>query len=198
MGHQVLDLPEAEVIFYPAFFAAPGADRLFRELRETTEWHQDTMRFLGKEVPLPRLTAWYGDPGSRYVYSGIENVPLPWTEPLLEVKNAVEAPCGVTFNGVLLNRYRTGQDSMGWHADNEPEFGDRPVIASVSFGGCRTFQLKHNERREWKTSVELTHGSLLIMRGETQANWRHRVPKTTRVVAERLNLTFRKLIAPAR
>ena len=195
---QALDLPDAEVLFYPAFFAAPEADRLLRELRDTTEWRQDTMRFFGKQVPLPRLTAWYGDPGSRYVYSGIENQPLPWTPALLEVKRAVEAPSGVVFNGVLLNRYRSGQDSMGWHSDDEPEFGEQPVIASVSFGGTRTFQLKHKKRKELKASIELTHGSLLIMRGGTQANWLHQIPKTAKPVEERLNLTFRSVISPAR
>ncbi len=194
---EILDLPDAEVLFYPAFFPAPEADRLLKELRDTTEWRQDTMRFFGKEVPLPRLTAWYGDPGCRYVYSGIENQPLPWTPALLEVKRAVETPSGVVFNGVLLNRYRTGQDSMGWHADDEPEFGERPVIASASFGGTRTFQLKHKRRQE-KASVELTHGSLLIMRGGTQANWLHQIPKTAKPVEERLNLTFRAIVAAAK
>ncbi len=191
---QNLDLPDAEVLLYPAFFSAPEADRLLKELRETTEWRQDTMPIFGKQVPLPRLTAWYGDPGCSYVYSGIENEPLPWTAALLEVKNAVEAPSGVVFNGVLLNRYRCGQDSMGWHSDNEPEFGEQPVIASASFGGTRTFQMKHKKRKELKASLELTHGSLLIMRGGTQANWLHQIPKTAKPVAERLNLTFRRIV----
>jgi alkylated DNA repair dioxygenase AlkB len=186
------------VVFYPAFFSAPEADRLLRELRETTQWRQDTMRFLGKEVSLPRLTAWYGDPGSRYVYSGIENQPLPWTPALLEVKRAVEPPSGVVFNGVLLNRYRSGQDSMGWHSDDESEFGEQPVIASVSFGGTRTFRFKHKKRKELKACVELTHGSLLIMRGGTQANWLHQIPKTAKPVEERLNLTFRVVVVPAK
>ena len=194
---QNLDLPDAEVLFYPAFFSAPEADRLLKELRDTTEWRQDTMRFFGKQVPLPRLTAWYGDPGCRYVYSGIENQPLPWTPALLEVKRAVEAPSDLVFNGVLLNRYRSGLDSMGWHADDEPEFGDEPIIASVSFGGTRTFQMKHKKRKELKASVELTHGSLLVMRGGTQANWLHQIPKTAKPVAERLNLTFRAVVTSA-
>jgi alkylated DNA repair dioxygenase AlkB len=195
---ELLNLPDAHVFFYPAFFSSAQADRLLQQLRDRTAWRQDTMRFFGKEVPLPRLTAWYGDPGSRYVYSGIDNQPLPWTPALLEVKRAVEAPSGVVFNGVLLNRYRSGQDSMGWHADDEPEFGDEPIIASVSFGGTRTFQMKHKKRKELKASVELTHGSLLIMRGGTQANWLHHIPKTAKPVEERLNLTFRRIIAPAR
>ena len=193
-----LDLPDAEVFFYPAFFSASEADRLLLELRDTTAWRQETIRLYGKDIAVPRLTAWYGDEGTRYTYSGIENVPLPWTPPLLEVKRAVEPPSGVVFNGVLLNRYRTGQDSVSWHADDEPEFGERPVIASVSFGGTRTFQLKHKTRKDLKASVELTHGSLLIMRGGTQANWLHQIPKTARRVEERLNLTFRAIVAPAR
>src|SRR5688500_5926886 len=115
---QTLDLPEAEVFFYAAFFPAPEADRLLRELRDSTAWRQDTIKTFGQNVDVPRLAAWYGDEGTRYTYSGIENVPLPWTTPLLVVKRAVEPPSGVDFNSVLLNRYRTGQDSVSWHADN--------------------------------------------------------------------------------
>lgn len=192
-----LDVPEAEVVFCPVFFSRADADRLLDELVETTEWRQDSMKMFGELKPLPRLTAWYGDPGARYVYSGIVNEPLPWTAALAEVKDAVEAAAGVPFNGVLLNRYRTGRDSMGWHADDEPEFGGNPVIASVSFGGARNFQLKHKRRNELKASVELTHGSLLIMRGGTQANWLHQVPKTSKPVGERLNLTFRRIVGLA-
>src|SRR5688572_1936633 len=122
-----LDLPEAEVVFYPAFFPTAAADRLLEQLIATTEWRQDSMKMFGEWKPLPRLTAWYGDPGARYVYSGIVNEPLPWTAALAEVKEASGAASGVAFNGVLLNRYRTGRDSMGWHSDDEPEFGDEPV-----------------------------------------------------------------------
>ncbi|MFO0888296.1 MAG: alpha-ketoglutarate-dependent dioxygenase AlkB [Isosphaeraceae bacterium] len=198
MSHRTLDLPDAEVTFRPSFFAAAEADRLLRELLATTEWRQDSMKMFGQLKPLPRLTAWYGDPGSRYVYSGIVNEPLPWTDALSEVKEAVDAACGVAFNGVLLNRYRTGRVSMGWHADDEPEFGERPVIASVSFGGTRSFQLRHKRRKDLAASVELGHGSFLIMRGETQSNYLHRVPKTAKAVGERLNLTFRRVVAPTR
>jgi alkylated DNA repair dioxygenase AlkB len=190
-----LDVPEAEVIFYPSFFAPAQADRLLERLVETTQWRQDSMKMFGELKPLPRLTAWYGDAGARYVYSGIVNEPLPWSSTLAEVKDAVEAASGVAFNGVLLNRYRDGRDSMGWHADDEPEFGEDPVIASVSFGGTRNFQLKHKRRKDLKANVELTHGSLLVMRGGTQANWLHQIPKTAKPVEERLNLTFRRLVA---
>jgi alkylated DNA repair dioxygenase AlkB len=135
------------VLLYPAFFSIAEADRLLRELRETTAWRRETITLYGKDIEIPRLTAWYGDQGTTYVYSGIKNVPLPWTPALLEVKRAVEPPSGVVFNGVLLNRYRTGRDSVSWHADDESEFGERPVIASVSLGGTRTFQLKHKRRQ---------------------------------------------------
>ncbi len=114
---------------------------------------------------------------------------MPWTAALAEVKNAVEVPSGVAFNGALLNRYHSGRDSMGWH-DDEPEFGENPVpvIASVSFGGTRNSQLRHKRRKELKASVELTHGSLLVMLGGTQENWLHQVPKTAKPVNKRLNL----------
>src|SRR5512142_2773887 len=150
-----LNLPDAEVDFYPVFFSAEVADRLLRELLEATAWRQDTITFFGEKKPIPRLTAWYGDGGVRYTYSRIENVALPWTQPLLEVKRAVEPPSGVVFNGVLLNRYRGGRDGVSWHADDEPEFGEWPVIASVSFGGTRTFQLRHKTRKELKASIAL-------------------------------------------
>jgi alkylated DNA repair dioxygenase AlkB len=188
---QALDLPGGDVIFYPAFFPVEEADVHFRQLLDTTAWKQESIKLYGKSIAMPRLTAWYGDAGTSYTYSGLANAPLPWTPALLEVRQAVEAACGVAFNSVLLNRYRTGKDGVSWHSDDEKEFGENPVIASVSFGGARTFQFKHKERKEWKASVELTHGSLLVMRGPTQHNWLHQIPKTTKAVGERVNLTFR-------
>jgi alkylated DNA repair dioxygenase AlkB len=195
---QILDLPDAEVFFCPTFFTAAEADRILGELRDTTAWQQQSFKMFGKPKDFPRLTAWYGNQGAVYVYSGIRNVPLPWTSALLDVKCAVEPPAGIIFNGVLLNRYRTGKDSVNWHSDDEPEFGHDPVIASASFGATRTFKLRHKKRKELKATVELMHGSLLIMRGGTQTNWVHQVPKTARPVGERLNLTFRAIVAPAR
>ena len=192
-----LDLPEAEVLICPDFFRAADADRLLGELLETTTWRQEVFKMYGKEMPFPRLTAWCGDVGTSYTYSGLKNVPGPWTAPILEVKRAVELPCQVLFNSVLLNRYRTGQDSVSWHADDEPEFGTNPVIASVSLGGARVFQLKHKRRKELRASIDLTHGSLLIMRSGTQENWVHQVPKTKKPVRERVNLTFRVVVAPS-
>lgn len=193
---QRLDLEGADVLLYPAFFGSVDADRLLRELRDTTTWRQETIKLFGSTINVPRLTAWYGDEGAAYTYSGIKNEPLPWTAALLEVKRAVEPPCAVIFNSVLLNWYRTRSDSVSWHADDEPEFGERPVIASASFGATRTFQLKHKKRKQLTASVELTHGSLLVMRADTQANWLHQIPKTAKHVDERLNLTFRAIVAP--
>jgi alkylated DNA repair dioxygenase AlkB len=188
---QSLELPDGDVVFYSAFFPQADADRLLQELLATTAWRQESIKLYGRSVDVPRLTAWYGDEGTGYTYSGIMNHPQPWTPALLEVKRAVEPPAGVTFNSVLLNRYRTGQDSVSWHSDDEPEFGANPVIASVSLGGTRTFQLRHKRRKGLKASVELTHGSLLLMRGAAQHNWLHQIPKTAKDVAERVNLTFR-------
>jgi alkylated DNA repair dioxygenase AlkB len=191
-----LNIPDADVHFYPAFFSVSQADRLLVEVRDTTAWRQETFRLYGKAIAFPRLTALYGDENGSYIYSGIKNVPLPWTPATLEVKRATEPASGVVFNSVLLSRYRTGKDSVSWHADDEPEFGELPVIAWYSFGCTRSFQLKHKKRKDLKASIELTHGSLLIMRGGTQANWQHQIPNTAKRVEERLNLTFRAVIAP--
>jgi alkylated DNA repair dioxygenase AlkB len=144
----------------------------------------------GGRVPLPRLTAWQGERDAVYVYSGIRNVPSAWTPAVAELKAAVETTCDAQFNSVLLNRYRGGTDSMGWHADREPELGPRPVIASVSLGVARTFDLRHNKTGVVQSYL-LKGGSLLVMRGTTQAEWRHRVPKEPKVQGERINLTFR-------
>ena len=195
MNPRTLDMPEADVEFFPDFFAPGRADQLLRDLLASTEWRQESMKIFGRPTPLPRLTAWYGDPGARYVYSGIVNEPAFWTPALTEVRAAVEAACGADFNGGLLNRYRGGSDSMGWHADDEPEFGEDPVIASASFGATRRFQFRHKHRKELKQAVDLAHGNLLVMRGATQVNWLHQVSKTAQPVGERINLTFRKVVA---
>ncbi|MFO0966819.1 MAG: alpha-ketoglutarate-dependent dioxygenase AlkB [Gemmataceae bacterium] len=195
---QVLDLPDGDVVVYPSFFPRGEADRLLHELLTTTAWRQESIKLYGKAIDVPRLTAWYGDEGTGYTYSGIVNEPQPWTPAILEVKGAIEGAAGVAFNSVLLNHYRTGTDSVSWHSDDEKEFGSNPVIASVSLGGTRTFQMRHKKRKGLKASVELTHGSLLIMRGGTQHHWLHQVPKTAAAVAERVNLTFRVVLGQGR
>ncbi|CAB3707879.1 alpha-ketoglutarate-dependent dioxygenase AlkB family protein [Paraburkholderia rhynchosiae] len=184
------DLPAPDVDWYPEWLAPATAEQFLAQLIDEVEWRQDTIGTPGGRVALPRLTAWQGDPEAVYVYSGIRNLPQPWTPAVAKLKAAAEATCDARFNSVLLNRYRSGTDSMGWHADREPELGSHPVIASVSLGAARSFDLRHN-RTGVVQSFSLKGGSLLVMKGKTQAEWRHRVPKEPRVTGERINLTFR-------
>jgi alkylated DNA repair dioxygenase AlkB len=184
------DLPTPDVDWYPDWLTPDAAAQALTRLIDEVEWRQDMIATPAGRVPLPRLTAWQGEPDAVYVYSGIRNVPRPWTPAVAQLKAAVEAVCGARFNSVLLNRYRSGNDSMGWHADHEPELGTQPVIASVSLGVARTFDLRHNKTGVVQ-SYALKGGSLLVMKGDTQAQWRHRVPKEPRVSGERINLTFR-------
>ncbi|WP_114812721.1 alpha-ketoglutarate-dependent dioxygenase AlkB family protein [Paraburkholderia kururiensis] len=184
------DAPQPDVAWYPDWLAPAEASRALDDVIAQTAWQQDTMGTPAGRVPLPRLTAWQGEPEAVYVYSGIRNVPQAWVPAVAALKEAAEAVCGVRFNSVLLNRYRSGSDSMGWHADREPELGPEPVIASVSLGATRRFDLRHNATGVVR-SFQLKGGSLLLMRGTTQAEWRHRVPKEPDVRGERVNLTFR-------
>lgn len=182
---------DGEVIFYPNFFNLKESNKFFQDLEQNTNWRQDYIKFFGKTMPLPRLTAWYGDEGKSYIYSGIEQYPDPWTSTLIEIKNKIEIITKVKFNSVLLNFYRNGQDSVSWHSDDEPELGKNPIIASVSFGGTRKFCLKHKTESTRKIEIDLPHGSLLLMQGETQHHWLHQIPKTKKEVKPRINLTFR-------
>lgn len=183
------DLPDADIAYFPAFFGRNEADELFAALRDTIPWQQDNITVFGKTHPQPRLTALYGD-GKPYSYSGITMQPLPWNALLQEIRTKVENASGVRFTSVLLNLYRDGRDSNGWHADDEPELGKNPVIASLSFGAERVFQLKHRSK-PLKQNIILEHGSLLLMRGETQHFWKHQIPKTAKPITPRINLTFR-------
>ena len=178
------------ILYFPNFFSKSESDILFKELKENISWKQESMNMYGKKINFPRLTAWYGDNDKPYSFSGITLNPDPWSKTLLEIKNKIEPKAEVIFNSVLLNRYRDGNDSISWHTDAEKELGKNPVIASVNFGETRTFQLRHKETKE-KLQIELGNGSLLIMQGELQHFWQHQVPKTSRKVNERINLTFR-------
>ncbi len=186
-----LAMPDAEVYLDREFFTADESDTLLADLTAHIAWEQKAIQFMGKHVMQPRLIAWYGDEGKSYRYSGLTVQPLAWTPTLLMMKARVEAVAAMTFNSVLLNLYRDGQDSVGWHSDDEPELGTNPVIASVSLGATRNFQFKHKHEPDLKLSVELTHGCLLLMRGTTQHFWKHQIPKTKKVSAPRINLTFR-------
>ena len=191
---QQFDLPDADVRLLPELFDPPLAERYLRELLAETPWRQDKITLYGKTHDLPRLQQWYGDEGLTYVWSGIVMKPLPWTPMLLEIKREVEKNAGETFNTVLLNRYRNGDDTVAWHSDDERELGENPVIASVSFGAERDFQLRHNTRRDLgDVTLSLTPGSLLVMAGTTQACWKHQLPRRKRVTGERVNLTFRRV-----
>jgi alkylated DNA repair dioxygenase AlkB len=176
--------------FFPAFFSAKESDDVFNNLKNDITWKQESMKMYGREINFPRLTAWYGDNDKPYSFSGITLKPNPWNAALQKIKEKIEPEAGVIFNSVLLNRYRNGNDSISWHTDAEKELGRNPVIASVNFGATRIFQLRHINTKE-KIEIELTHGSLLIMKGELQHFWQHQVPKTSKVVGERINLTFR-------
>lgn len=187
----IIKLEDAELLYHPAFFNKAESDRIFKTLLESIEWKQDKIIMYGKELPLPRLSAWYGDNNKPYTYSGITLNPLPWTDELLRIKEKIEAVAQVTFSSVLLNRYRDGQDYVGWHTDAEKELGKNPVIGSVNFGATRKFQLRRIDNHKDKFEVELKHGTFLVMAGTMQHYWQHQVPKTALKIGERVNLTFR-------
>jgi alkylated DNA repair dioxygenase AlkB len=187
-----ISLPDADLEIYPEFFSDEESKVIFSSLRVETKWEQGSIVYFGTRHRLPRLTAWYGDPGARYTYSRIANAPHAWTTLLLEIKRKVELMSLSKFNSVLLNFYRSGADSVAWHQDNEPELGESPTIASVSFGATRPFQMRHKSRQDLRREdIMLSNGSLLIMRGSTQKYWEHQIPKTARPIGERINLTFR-------
>ena len=165
---------------------------------EHIPWQQQTIRIAGQAHLQPRLTAWYGDPGSRYTYSGLTLDPAPWTALLANIRASVEARSGRTFNSVLLNYYRDERDAMGMHADDEPELGERPVIASVSLGAVRTLVFQPRKDRVANGvafRLPLASGSLLLMAGDTQHNWKHGVDRERVPCGPRINLTFRRIYA---
>jgi alkylated DNA repair dioxygenase AlkB len=171
------------------------AQDVLGQLIDSTPWRLEHVTVWGKTHPQPRLTAWYGDDAQLYSYSGVTLRALPWTPTLLGIKGKVEALCGSTFNSVLLNYYRDHRDSMGFHADDEPELGPSPVIASVTFGEPRHFVLKHKFRRDIKdVKLLLPSGSLLLMKGATQANWKHGIARESKPCGPRVNLTFRRIL----
>ncbi len=185
----MLEIRDGGVLHYDAtFFGVAEADALFECIRAETDWRQEQSRF----GPFPRLTAWYADAGLTYTYSGVTHEATPWTDTLSRIRSHIETVAAESFNSLLLNRYRDGNDSIGYHADDEPELGVNPVIASLSFGAERTFVLKHKKTGE-KLKFQLAHGSLLLMAGTCQHHWIHAVPKTKATVGERINLTFRNI-----
>lgn len=215
----VIQVPDGELIFAERFFNTKISDRSVEYFQENdtydwqhTDWQQlgaedlaqvtftyinwqrDDIKMYGKTITLPRLTAWYGDAGKSYTYSGITSQPQAWNAGLLYIKKQIEQVTGYAFNSVLLNWYRNGEDHMGWHADDEPELGLNPLIASVNFGETRDFVLRRIDNPRQKIIISLQHGTLLVMGGALQHYWQHSVPKRKRVKGSRFNLTFRTII----
>ena len=188
-----LELPDADVRLWPQALTAAEADSLFAALRAGIQWQAEDIVIFGQPRRVPRLVAWHGDPGTGYTYSGTMHEPRPWTPELRRLLDRVQALTGHPYNSVLLNLYRDGNDGMGWHADDEPELGRNPVIASVSLGATRRFKLRHRRQRDVTATLELGHGDVLLMAGTTQHTYVHAVPKTARVVGERINLTLRHI-----
>ena len=191
-----LELPGADLLFYPNWLASGAADSLMKSLRENIAWECHRIKMFGREVDSPRLSCWMGDAGASYVYSQTRFEPHPWLPELQSLRERLQNEFECKFNSVLANLYRHGQDSMGWHSDDEPELGKQPVIASISLGAARRFSFKAKTENAKAVHLELPHGSLLLMRGDTQKNYRHALAKTAKPVGERLNLTYRNICSP--
>lgn len=184
-----MPLDGGDVVYHPAPALGAMPDTLLAALRSEIPWEQRTIRIQGREIPQPRLTAWLGT--VRYRYSGIHHEPRPFTPVLEGLRQRLQAITGASYNSVLCNLYRHGRDSIGMHADDEPELGSQPTIASLSFGATRTFDLRRKDKTGRTLHIPLEHGSLLVMSGDTQKYWLHGIAKVQHPVGERLNLTFR-------
>lgn len=184
-------LPVDLLEYHAAFFGAAESQAFLDTFINTVPWVQEDIQMYAKLVKTPRLTAWYGDSNKEYAYSGTNHYPIAWTKELLEIKDRIQPIAGVKFNSVLLNYYRDANDSVAWHSDDEYELGVNPTIASVSFGQTRRFDIRHKQDRDRKYSIYLENGSLLIMKGDLQHNWVHQIPKSTKPLKARVNLTFR-------
>ena len=178
--------------YFPKYLDNSSADKLLETLLERTQWEREILKIYGKSISAPRLTSWFSDPMVSYRYSGKKRFGKPFTPELFQLRQILNARLNVHFNFVLANFYRDGKDYVGWHADDEPDLGSRPLIASVSLGESRRFRVRHNSRKVTE-SIDLVHGSLLIMRGQSQSHFKHCLAKTKRLVNSRINLTFRTI-----
>jgi alkylated DNA repair dioxygenase AlkB len=191
-GLEAVPIQDGDLLFQPRCDLGIDPEALFDTLMAETAWREEMITVFGRRHLQPRLIAWYGDPAARYTYSGIQHDPLPWTTSLASLRDRLQALTGAAYNSVLLNLYRNERDSMGLHADDEPELGPEPVIASVSLGEQRSLCFQHRHRRDVKNlNLPLPSGSLLVMRGATQRNWKHGLRKLSRPCGPRINLTFR-------
>jgi alkylated DNA repair dioxygenase AlkB len=194
-GWQRLELADADLALWPHWLAPADADALFAQLRDSIDWETHVIRLFGREVASPRLSCWIGDAGASYVYSRTRFEPHPWPPALAALRPRLERACGMPFNSVLANLYRDGRDAMGWHSDDEPALGREPVIASLSLGAERRFVFRRKSSRgPVALELQLPHGSLLRMAGATQRLYQHALPRTARVAAPRINLTFRCIL----
>lgn len=190
-----IKLKDGEVWFMENFMPLDKANSYFKSFIETINWRQEEIKMYGKTYPVPRKTAWYGYEGFNYKYSGILCNPEPWTKDLLGIKRVIETFLPDSdFNSVLLNLYRDGSDKVSWHADDEKGLGTNPLIASVSLGATRRFDLKHKTEPDEKLQLELVPGSLIIMKGALQHNWLHQIPIQKKITDPRINLTFRTIV----
>jgi len=190
---QHFKLPNAELIYIPNCFSKQKSNDYFNTIKTETNWQHDDITVFGKTYKQPRLTALFGDSDLSYSYSNIVMHPEPFSSSLKHIKKEVERISNHNFNTLLINLYRDGNDSNGWHADNEKELGQNPIIASVSFGETRPFHFKHKRIKKQRHKLNLEHGSLLIMKGEMQHFWKHQIAKTKKEIGERINLTFRTI-----
>ena len=178
--------------YFPKYLDNSSADKLLETLLERNQWEREIFKIYGKSISAPRLTSWFSDPMVSYRYSGKKRIGKPFTPELFQLRQILNAHLNVHFNFVLANFYRDGKDYVGWHADDEPDLGSRPLIASISLGESRRFRVRHNSRKVTE-SIDLVHGSLLIMRGQSQSHFKHCLAKTKRLVNSRINLTFRTI-----
>lgn len=189
------NLPDSDIVLFDNIFKNQESKKLYQNLINNIQWRQDKIKIFGKLIDQPRLTSFYGDANKDYSYSGIVMKPIDWNDDLLFIRKRVEDIAKIKFSSVLLNYYRDGNDSMGWHSDDEKELGKNPVIGSVSFGESRVFQMRHKFRKELKkVDITLSNGSFLLMKGATQHFWQHQIPKTKRELESRINLTFRQIV----
>lgn len=194
-GQGLLDIKDGVFEYWPGFLDPEEASSYFAALQSRIHWHTPRVFVYGHWIDSPRQSAWYGDRGAVYRYSGTINEPIPWLPELSALRERLNHFCKNQFNSMLANHYRSGSDSMGWHSDDEKELGPDPVIASISLGGARRFLLRHRRRQDLPThEIMLENGSLLVMRAGSQDAWRHSIPKTRRAVAPRINLTYRHIM----
>jgi alkylated DNA repair dioxygenase AlkB len=188
-----VELNNGWYIFLENFYSSSESTHLLNYLLNELNWKSGEIKLFGKVYPIPRKQVYFSDNGLSYSYSGKELIIDAWDENVLNMKRRLQALLNVEFNACLSNLYRNGQDSNGWHSDNEKELGTNPIIASVSFGATRRFDLKHQSNKQ-KLSFQLTSGSLLVMGGEMQHFWKHQIPKQKNINDPRVNLTFRQVL----